>query len=759
MKLVGKILISIVAIFFILNFITPLEVEIDYSKVVYDRNGEILSTFLNKSDKWRFKSELSEVSNKFKDAIIHKEDKYFYYHFGFNPIAITRATYDNLTSGEVVSGASTITMQLARLLEPKERTLINKLIELFRAVQLELYYSKDEILNMYIDLIPFGSNIEGVKSASIFYLNKKPNSLSLSESIALSLIPNNPNKFKIGKYNDRINEAKNKYIEEYISDEAFDINELEDAKNEVFYSRRHKRPKNALHLSTRLIKENRNESNINSTLDYGTQSQIENFTGSYISGLNYIGIHNASVIVIDNQTGEVVSYLGSNNFNDSLNAGQVDGVKAIRSPGSTLKPLVYLLAMDKGIITPKTKLLDIPFTFGNYSPLNFDRKFNGMVTAEKALSQSLNIPAVYLLNELGTSKFIQSLMKLNFKSISKNERKLGLSVVLGGCGVTLEELSRLYYCIANDGMYKQVTYLIDNRDSTYQEILNPEATAITKTILSKLTRPDYPANYEYAYKLPKIAWKTGTSYGRKDAWSIGFSDKYTVGVWVGNFNNKSVSTLTGASIATPLLFDIFNIVESNNSEVLAEDNIDLSIRNVCSHSGLIPNSKCNNFIEDYYIPFKSSTQECTHIQDVYVSTDEKYRYCSDCLPYKNYKTKSLEMIDPLLLDYYVQNRITHKEFTQHNPDCSRVNIAKKPNINSPLDNQQYLINPETDKIKLAAVLSHQTDGCSWFINNQLYISNSGESVFFKPEHEGEYKISCTDNLGQTATVIIKVKYI
>jgi len=254
---------------------------------------------------------------------------------------------------------------------------------------------------------------------------------------------------------------------------------------------------------------------------------------------------------------------------DNKHSGQIDGIQSIRSPGSTLKPLVYLLSLESGIITPKSIILDIPHTFGDYAPMNFDKKYNGKVTTEFALAQSLNIPAVYLLNKLGTTKFIETLVKLNFQNIKKNENKLGLSVVLGGCGVTLEELVKLYYCFAKDGQFRPFNYL--NTPQNFKkttQLLNLDATQITNKLLTQLTRPDYPRGYEYAYKLPKIAWKTGTSYGRRDAWSIGFTKNYTIGVWVGNFDNQGAVNLTGASSATPLLFDIFNELDSKTIDIL-----------------------------------------------------------------------------------------------------------------------------------------------------------------------------------------------
>lgn len=753
LKIFGAFCILIV----ILNFVFPLHLELDYSKIVYDRNGEVLATFLNKEDKWRFESDLSEVSQNLIDAVLEKEDKYFYYHLGFNPISIGRALVQNITQGEVVSGASTITMQVARLIAPKDRTIWNKIKELFTALQLEVYYSKDEILELYLNLVPFGSNIEGVKAVSIFYLNKLPVSLSLSESIALSLIPNNPNHFKIGKYNDRINEKKNIQIKKYMESEAFPKNLLDDALSEKFHSKRVKRPNLALHFATRIISNNRDRTNIKSTIDLNTQSKIETITKSYIKGLNSLGIYNASVLVTDNLTGEVISYLGSNDFYDNLHEGQVDGIKSIRSPGSTLKPIVYLLAMEKGVVTPKTILHDIPFQYGNYSPQNFDQNYRGQISAEHALAQSLNVPAVYLLNEVGIDEFVKKLIELDFESISKNKTKLGLSTVLGGCGVSLEELTRLYMTLANKGKMKPIVLLKDSISSSPREVFSKEATTITKELLTKLQRPDYPTNYQSAIRLPRISWKTGTSYGRKDAWSIGFTDRYTVGVWAGNFDNKSVASLTGASIATPLLFEVFNLLEPYSSQNNADST--LPTRKVCTVSGLIPNQHCTELVSDYYIPFKSSNTKCSHIKEIYVSKDEKTEFCTDCLPHSGYKTMLVEYTDPLLIDYYKENNIIFKEPTKHNNTCERLNNNYPPKITSPLVNQTYFIDPKSDKVLLSAVISQQAKECSWFINDEFFRTcKTDENVYYVPKRQGPVKVSCTDNLGNTSIMKFTVEY-
>ncbi len=755
MKKVIIIVVAAIMLFFFLDLTFPFRPTKDYSTTVYDVNGYVLATFLNTGDKWRLHADLEDISEDFIKAILEKEDAAFYYHFGFNPLAIVRAAYQNVSSGYVVSGASTITMQLTRLVEPKERTFINKIIEVFRAVQLELHYSKDEILTMYLNRIPFGGNVEGIKSASLFYLGKQAKDLSLSESVCLSFIPNNPNKFKIGKNNTAINEEKQFWLQYHLENGTFSASRIKTAQSEEFISKRRERPKYALHFCENVKNISSDTYNLNTCLNLNMQAPIEKLCYTYTKGLSNRDIHNSAVVVMNNTTGEVVSYVGSNDFFDYEHAGQVDGVKAIRSPGSALKPIVYMMAIEEGLITPKTKILDIPMDFGLYSPENFDRSFSGWISAEDALAHSLNVPAVYLLNQLSKSDFTSKLTKMKFNNISVKKQDMGLSAILGACGVSLEELCGMYRCIANKGIYSNYKYLKDSSETLRDTVFNPLASEMISKMLTQLERPDYPLSYKYSKDLPEIAWKTGTSYGRKDAWSIGFTDKYTVAVWAGNFDNKGAATLTGASVATPLLFDIFRILEKVDPSGNLKW-IDIPQREVCSVTGKKAGKYCST-IEDYYIPFVSSNKECTHISDIFVSKDGKYEYCLDCLPESGYKTTQAESYPPELIDFYKSQNIKYSERLPHNPKCSRYSVTNNPSITSPIASQEYIAEKGQFKLELSAVVAQDATEMTWFVDNlKIGSCKTDEKLFYSPEKSGTKKITCTDNLGRSSSLWVKV---
>ena len=549
------------ALFFLcaLNFLFPLPPTPRYSPIVLAADGSVLHAFLNPTQKWRMKTELAEITPTLQQAIINKEDRYFRYHFGVNPVAIMQAAGRNIFGKGRTTGASTITMQVARLLEPKERTFGNKLLEMLRAVQLEAHYSKAEILQLYLNLVPYGGNIEGVKSAALLYFQQPPDYLSLAQTVTLAIIPNQPRALVLGKNNDRILAERNRWLRQFQKQHLFPNQDIEDALNEPLDAQRHAAPTLAPHLARRLVSQFPNRPILHSTLRRGPQAKAEELTKNYVRRLRELGITQAAVLVVHNRTRAVEAYVGSADFRDAAGSGQVDGVRAVRSPGSTLKPFLYALAVDRGILTPKLKLPDVPTNFSGFRPENFDKSCAGEVTVERALTYSLNIPAVRVLAEVGVPAFTDKLRAAGFKSVAKAAPRLGLSTILGGCGATLEELTGLYAALADGGNYQPlgITASSEKNPSTLHPspsklLFSPAAAFLITDILAQRTRPDLPMGYQNSRHLPKIAWKTGTSYGRRDAWSIGYNADYTIGVWVGNFSGQGSPALTGADVASSL---------------------------------------------------------------------------------------------------------------------------------------------------------------------------------------------------------------
>lgn len=763
-----KILTLILApfvIFFTLNLIFPFRVQVPYSQLILSENGTIIHAFLSKDQKWRIKTDLEEIIPQLKKAIVFKEDKYFYYHFGINPVAILRAAWKNISSSKRTSGASTITMQVSRLLYPKKRTYANKFLEAFRALQLEWYYSKDEILQLYLNLVPYGGNIEGVKSASLLYFNQLPDKLSLAQITALAVIPNRPTSLALGKNNYQIEQARNKWLRIFEKRGVFDKETIADALAEPLEAYYQAVESKAPHLANRLHQKYPNIPTLKTTLKIEIQDKIQQIAFNYTRRTKNYNINNASILVLDNQTHRVVAYLGSSDFKDEKNSGQVDGNLAYRSPGSTLKPLLYGMAFDEGSLTPKRTISDIPVDFDGYTPQNFNSKFNGKVSIETALAYSLNIPAVKTLNNLGVHKMIQKLEKAQFKHISSNKKNLGLSLALGGCGVSLEEMTALYSCFANAGMYYKPLYLIDNQEDSLEieqekgrKILSPEASYIVSEILLKVARPDLPSDYQNSKNVPKIAWKTGTSYGRRDAWSIGFNKKYTIAVWLGNFSGQGVKELTGAGMATPLLFKLFNSIDYNSDNKWIEKPAKIQERLVCSQSGRVPAKFCRNKIVDYYIPTLSDSRECEHLKYVFVSQDENTSFCSHCLPKSNYKKALYPNLSSEIITYKEENHIVYKKIPPHNSVCTHIfENQNAPKITSPIHLRQYFMQGEAVELLLDCQVANDVDTVFWYVNDKFVKKSNALAGVFVRLPKGKVKISCSDDKGRNSNIYVFVE--
>lgn len=752
------ILFVFVLLFNVFDLIFPVHTNRDYSTIIEAEDGTVLYSFLTNDDKWRMYTKLDEITPTVQKAFINKEDRWFYWHLGINPVSVARAFFNNTIKHKRTSGASTITMQVARMLEPKERTVFSKLKEMFRALQLEWNFNKKEILQLYLNLVPYGGNIEGVKSAAFIYFGKSPAQLSLAEVTTLTIIPNRPTTLTLGKKNAYIQQERNRWLKKFKQHHVFKNEDIQDALEEPLIAFRRSPPKLAPHFCWRMKKLYPTKPIIESHLNYNMQLEVEEIVQNYSKVLQFKEIKNAAVYIIDNQKHTVVTYVGSPDFYSIATQGQVDGVKAVRSPGSTLKPVIYGIAFDKGIYTPRSVISDVPIDFDGYTPENYDEHFHGQVAISDALAQSLNIPAVKTLNDIEVKSLTNILDKLNFKQIQKDKDKLGLSTALGGCGVSLEELVGMYSVFANSGNYFVPTYSKEYITKKGTEILSPQANYMVAQILTTLRRSDLPNRAESVINMPKIAWKTGTSYGRRDAWSIGFNNNYTVGVWCGNFDGKGVPELNGADIATPLLLQIFNSINKNTYKDWFKRPKDLQFRYVCAQSGDVPSEFCTSKIMAYFIPGKSSNKKCTHLKKVWVSADSTITYCSSCLPNDNYIEKLYPNYAPELLNYFEMNNLPYIKIPMHNPTCKKVYENNNPKITKPVNGLTYYINKnDKQELMLIAQAANDVQTISWYVDNQFVKTvNKNESVFIKPGL-GKIKISCTDDKGRNTNSWVVVK--
>ena len=615
--------------------------------------------------------------------------------------------------------------------------------------------------------MPYGSNIEGVKSAALLYFQQPPDYLSLAQTVALAIIPNQPCVLVLGKNNPQILAERNHWLRRMQAAHLFPNQDIEDALAEPLDAQHHAPPTLAPHLARRLMTQFPGQPIIRSTLRRGPQAKAEDLTLNHVRRLHELGITQAAVLVVNNHTHAVEAYVGSSDFRDAADLGQVDGVRAVRSPGSTLKPLLYGLALDQGLVTPKLKLPDVPTNFNGFRPENFDKNCQSEVTVERALVYSLNIPAVRVLAELGVPAFTDKLHQAGFHTVVRAAPRLSLSTILGGCGATLEELTGLYAALANGGQYAPINYLTIDSNSPKSlpqgsTILSPAAAFLINETLARRTRPDLPLGYENSLHLPRIAWKTGTSYGRRDAWSLGYNRDYTIGVWVGNFNGQGSPALTGADVATPLLFNLFNALAYNSPNGWAVPPASLDFRLVYGESGLVPGEYCPNQILDYYLPGVSSTRRCEHQKEVLVSGDGSLSYCRACVPASGYRRQLYPNPLPEILAFRAAQGLPTQRLPLHNPACRLVRgpddgAAPPLAITSPLPNAEYLLNRgEKQQLLLSCAAGPEVRWVFWHVNDRFVrAAEATGRVFFRPPN-GHVKVSCADDHGRNVNVQLLV---
>lgn len=534
-----------------------------YSTVIEDRNGELLGARIASDAQWRFPPS-DNVPEKFKAAIIEFEDRWFPYHPGVNPVSIVRAAIGNIKAGKVTSGGSTITMQVIRISRGKERTLWQKIIESVLATRLELRYSKRKILALYASHAPFGGNVVGLEAASWRYFGRPPEELSWGEAATLAVLPNAPADIHPGKNRERLLEKRNRLLRDLHKRGKLDNIDLELALDEPLPIEPVALPKDARHLVEYYSKTSRGQ-RVRTTIDIHLQRQVQEVTDQWNDEFSITGINDLASVVIDVRTGEVLAYVGNADPDRKRPGSDVDIARSPRSTGSILKPILYCSLLQDGEILPNTLLPDVPVNLNGFSPQNFNREFAGAVPASEALARSLNVPSVHMLRRFGVPKFLDILRKAGLTTLTKSASHYGLSLILGGGEATLLDITSMYSKMS-------ASYQATGRETTRKgDRLNgfplTDKCALWHTFeaLKEVNRPD-EMDWRLVGSLKKVAWKTGTSYGFRDAWAVGVTSDYAVGVWAGNAQGQGVPGLTGARTAGPVMFDIFNMLPVKEEE-------------------------------------------------------------------------------------------------------------------------------------------------------------------------------------------------
>ncbi|MDR2081817.1 MAG: penicillin-binding protein 1C [Campylobacteraceae bacterium] len=740
------------------------------STAVYDKNGALLRLTLAKDERYRVWMPLHEVSNDTIKGVLLYEDKWFYYHFGFNPVSLLRGAWVSYVKKGDMQGGSTITMQLARMYwKLNTRSVGGKLKQIARAVQLELFYSKDEILEAYLNYAPYGRNIEGIGAASLIYFDKEPKYLTLPESLALSVLPQSPS-FRVDKntgyVGEKLSMARNRLFEMWR--ETYGADELTSALFSLPFSLRQPEnlPFRAPHFVEQLMKEDFNagvlNSRIDTTIDLKLQTLLETQTASYINRNSNKGIKNAAALLVDTRDMSVAAAVGSAGYFNNDIEGQINGFNIKRSPGSTLKPFIYALAIEQGIIHPQSVLKDVPTSFSSYSPENFDSRFIGPLSASQALIRSRNIPAVYLNNKLKNPNFYAFLKKTGVGKMA-SESHYGLALALGGGEVTMMEEAKLYAILANGGVMREIrTRKEQNMDGGVQ-VLSKETAFIVLDMLSNLPRADSTA--AEVQKLP-IYWKTGTSWGFRDAWSAGVVGQYVLIVWLGNFDNSGNPAFVGAAAAAPLFFNIVNSLQASEKLYDVNKIIPENVKKVdiCLSSGDLATVWCKRKGKSWFIPGVSPIRVDTVYRPVVIDKKTNLPVCGDKKS-TDTKIEVYEYYSSDILDVFKRAGLPKREppSMKHCKQNFGLSVGIAPSITSPLKNTVYTIQQskeEKERIVFSAVTDADVKTLYWFVNDE-YIGSSDQSksIFWLPGKSGRFEIRVVDDHGRFDSRTVQVAII
>jgi penicillin-binding protein 1C len=800
------LLISILLLLFIFIIFIPSPVKPllgRESLTIVSENGSLLRVYLNNEDSWCLKSTLL-VPQKLKDAVILYEDKYFYYHFGVNPISLIRALIVNIKAKKVKLGGSTISMQVARISGRRSRNIPSKIVEIFQALKLELFHSKEYILKLYLDHAPYGGNIYGYRTASLRYFGKEPEYLSWAEAATLAVLPNSPSLISPLVSQDKLKSKRNElllrlYEAKKLSYDNYQMALIEDVpmKNLSFQVV-------APQFCDTVVKNKKNyklngssKSIITTTLDIQIQQLVEGIIQNHTEIIHGSGISNISALVVDAQTGDIKAWIGSQDFSDDKNKGQINGVLAPRSTGSILKPFLYALAIDRGLLLPDTLLADIPTIFGSYSPSNASGTFSGLVTAKDALINSLNVPAVRVLSSFGVDEFYQFLKRAGLRHLFRSSIEYGLPLVLGGAEATLYEIAQLYYGLVNKGYFSQLNYLLKdsvlnskannlkpdtdkkpNLNATQNDKLSPTSKNEDKNgykleketkvrikkgkklisdgscylildILKDLKRPDVDQLWEFFNSSKPVAWKTGTSYGYKDAWAVGANPSWIVAVWSGNFDGTPNVLLSGGKVSGPIMLDIINALPSKSSDRWFKypDNALVNLE-VCSKTGYAVSSNCP---EKKYVDAPVGMlplQPCPYHKIIYTTLDGKYEVCSNCWKPGEYEKKYVLAWSPEISQYIRDTGLIEDQKPLHNPLCQGFSSTVNMQIIYPGNGLVIVVpkdlNGKYQKVIFQAAHQSRNTYIFWYLNG-LYLGKTAgnNNIAFLPP-EGENILTIVD---------------
>ena len=721
-----------------------------YATVVFARDGELLGARTAKDEQWRFPPGNS-LPNDYVSAVLLFEDEWFHYHPGVNPISMFKALWTNIREKSHVRGGSTISMQVIRLSRKNpRRTIWEKCTEILRAVRLELTHSKKDILHYYAAHAPFGGNVVGLEAASWRYFGRDPHALSIAEYATLAVLPNAPGLIRPGKKDDLLMKRRNDLLRKMREKEMIDEMTLELALVEPLPSRPYPIPNTASHLVQHLHLKSPGKRH-HTTIDYNLQRNAERLLRRY--GNQWNRVYNGALLMADVESGAVTAYVGNVPDIDQKHSPYVDLTRAPRSSGSTLKPFLYATALHRGDISPHQLLVDLPTIMGGFRPTNYTKTYDGAVPASKALSRSLNIPMVRLLREVKIEPFLKVCRDMGLKSISSGAHHYGLTVILGGGEVSLWELTSAYVSLARgakrDALPVGEIYITGPSQRTALPF--DDASAFwTLDALRDASRPTEEQGWEN-FAQPNIAWKTGTSYGHRDAWSIGVSADYVVGVWVGNASGEGRPGLVGGQIAAPLMFEAFGLLpQSGWIENTYQNTVKVD---VCLESGQLASVHCPNRVQQYW-PLNANQSPCPYHREIVLNAEGTHRIHRDCYN-SDIKKAYYFVLPPAMAWYYRQRKADYQPLPPWlagcQPEASRIEIIYPPNdaeVVLPRDRDGTL-----REVVLKAAHQSESETLYWDINGIFQGKTTIDHQLGVTLRPGTYVLTVSDGDGSSARVV------
>ena len=741
------------------------------STVLTDSHGELIGARISADQQWRF-PESESVSDKFAQCIIAFEDSRFRYHLGIDPIAMCRAMLHNLRQGHVAEGGSTLTMQLARMARGNQsRTLFQKAVEALWALDIELTYSKDEILRMYASNAPFGGNTVGIDAAAWRYFGRDAHNLSWAENATLAVLPNAPSLIHLGRNREALRQKRDGLLKRLMDDGMLTPQEYQLATSEPLPEAPLPIPNQAPHLLARLARQHAGK-RTQCTIDLRLQQQVQDIADRYSTSYKANYISDIGIVVADVETGEVLAYVG--NSSQPTSTSQVDNVTSQRSTGSLLKPLLYAAMMSDGVATPHMIFADTPLNLNGFTPTNFSKTYQGIVSADEAVTRSLNVPLVRMLSMYGIGRFISILRWLGMTTLHYDEDHYGASIILGGAEGTLWDMTGMYASLSRTlSHYTRLGQRYDLCDIHPLRLVAMPAkkpkiddtqrlTAASiwyaYEAMSALNRPEEEADWQNFSSMKRVAWKTGTSWGSRDAWAIGTTQRYAVGVWVGNSTGEGRAGLTGVGYASPVMFDVFTLLES--SPWFDEPTADMQVANLCSHSGHLASGICGDVVSEWIPRSCVSTTPCPYCRRVHLSADGAWQVNSTGESVSQIRTESRFVLPPTQEYYYAHHTTSYQPLPPLRPDC-QTETKDHLQLISPEHGSTVVLprnfGGRNEKLVMKAACRDADATLFWHLDDNYLGQTHGKHELAAEPSIGDHWLTIVDNNGVRKTIRFSVR--